>query len=250
MSEGVNLPDEEGIDEEMGSQLPPECAAVDGDLAGLALGALSGKERMAALAHIDTCARCSAEVEALSITADQLLHLAPEVEPPVGFEARAFVRMGLRPAPARWRAWVVWRPKLVATLAGAALVIAFGLGALAGYGSRGNGPSKNLSPASSPIQTVSLLSGSRPVGRVMVYSGNPTWLFMYMDDSHWQGALRCEVLIDRGPTLALGQFWLSEGKGAWAASVNEPSGRLSEARVVDARGDVLAVAYLSSQRTS
>ena len=79
----------------------------------------------------------------------------------------------------------------------------------------------------------------------MVYAGNPTWLFMNMDDSNWEGTLRCEVVIDQGPTVALGRFWLSDGKGAWAASVPEPAGRLSEARVVNAKGQVLAVANLS-----
>ena len=36
------------------------------------------------------------------------------------------------------------------------------------------------------------------MGRVMVYAGNPTWLFMYMDDASWQGTLRCEVVLDQG----------------------------------------------------
>ena len=51
--------------------------------------------------------------------------------------------------------------------------------------------------------------------------------------------------MDQGPTVTLGRFWLSDGKGAWAASVPEPAGRLSEARVVNAKGQVLAEADLS-----
>jgi hypothetical protein len=79
----------------------------------------------------------------------------------------------------------------------------------------------------------------------MVYAGNPTWLFMFMDDPSWQGTLRCEVVMDQGPTVMLGRFWLSDGKGAWAASVTQPAGRLAEARVVNAKGQVLAEADLS-----
>jgi hypothetical protein len=79
----------------------------------------------------------------------------------------------------------------------------------------------------------------------MVYAGNPTWVFMYMDDPAWSGELRCQVVEYQGPALTLGEFWLSGGRGAWAASVPAPAGRLREARVVDSRGHVLAVARLS-----
>ena len=81
--------------------LRPECAAVDDDLLELALGSLTGKQRVAALAHMESCARCSAEVDELSKAADQLLHLAPASEPPIGFEAGVFERLGLDPRPTR-----------------------------------------------------------------------------------------------------------------------------------------------------
>ena len=66
---------------------------------------------MAALSHLEDCARCSAEVDELSPAADQLLHLAPSAEPPVGFEAGVFERLGLQDKstavaaiPFSWRA--------------------------------------------------------------------------------------------------------------------------------------------------
>ncbi|MGA3218514.1 MAG: hypothetical protein ABSE77_05465 [Acidimicrobiales bacterium] len=226
-----------------GDGLAPECARVGPDLAELALGALTGKERVAALAHLEECARCSAEVDELAAAADQLLHLAPAAEPPVGFEARVFERLGLRPGPVGWRAWSIWRPKLALAVAAAAVVVAFGLGTLLGYGTRGDGTEHY--PDQGPIHVAALYAGGRPVGRVMVYAGNPTWLFMYMDDASWQGTLRCEVVLDQGPPVMLGRFWLSGGKGAWAASVAQPAGRLSQARVVGAAGNVLASANLT-----
>ena len=64
-----------------GGALAPECARIDPDLAELALGALTGKERVTALAHLEDCSRCSAEVDELAAAADQLLHLAPAAEP-------------------------------------------------------------------------------------------------------------------------------------------------------------------------
>ncbi len=241
----------DGADDEAGwgtagAALPPECALIEPDLAELALGALTGKERVAALAHLEECALCSAEVDELAAAADQLLHLAPAAEPPVGFEARVFERLGLRPGPAGWRSWSIWRPKLGLALAAAAVVVAFGLGALVGYGTSGGGGEHYPDQATgAPFHVAALYAGARPVGRVMVYAGNPTWLFMYMDDAAWQGTLRCEVVLDQGPPVVLGRFWLSGGKGAWAASLAQPAGRLSQARVIGPGGTVLASANLS-----
>ena len=45
-----------------------------------------GDERGAALAHLDRCAACRAEVEELAGAVDLLLSAAPEAEPPPGFE--------------------------------------------------------------------------------------------------------------------------------------------------------------------
>lgn len=230
---------------DMGDDLRPECAAVDDDLVALALGSLTGKQRVAAVAHMESCARCSAEVDELSKAADQLLHLAPASEPPLGFEAGVFERLGLNPRPPRLRWWLTARPRLVMAMAACALVVTFGLGAVVGHGTSSGGDKYAAPGPKAPIETAALYSGSHMVGRVLVYAGNPTWLFMYMDDPAWQGAIHCEVVVDQGATVNLGQFWLSEGKGAWAASVDQPAGRLSEARIVAADGKVLASATLS-----
>jgi hypothetical protein len=232
----------------MSENLPPACAAVSDDLAELALGTLTGRERMIALSHLESCARCSAEVEELSAAADQLLHLAPSAEPPVGFEAGVFERLGLQAKPRRWRPSFTWRPKVAVAIAACAVAVVFGLGALVGHvtsGGQENYKGPVAAGAHSGITAAALRSGAHNVGRVMVYAGNPTWLFMYMDDANWEGTLRCQVVIDQGPTVTLGRFWLSGGKGAWAASVPQPAGRLSEARVVNDKGKVLAVADLS-----
>jgi hypothetical protein len=229
----------------MGDDLSPECAAVDDDLVELALGTLSGKQRVAAVAHLENCARCSAEVNDLSRASDQLLHLAPASEPPLGFEAGVFEHLGLNQRPPGWRLWLAQKPKLSLAMAACALVVMFGLGALVGHGSGGGDKRYAASGQQPPIEAAAFYSHGRSVGKVLVYEGNPTWLFMYVDDPSWQGALRCEVMVDQGPTVDIGKFWLSEGKGAWAASVGQPAGRLSQARIVSASGQVLATADLS-----
>ena len=64
------------------------CEVFRDELAELALGTLSGRSRSEALDHVASCQTCAAELERLSIVADQLLQLAPEMEPPLGFELR------------------------------------------------------------------------------------------------------------------------------------------------------------------
>jgi hypothetical protein len=71
------------------------CAELADVATELALGVLTGRERAAALAHLDTCDACREEVRQLMATSDQLLALLPPVEPPAGFETRVLDRLGL-----------------------------------------------------------------------------------------------------------------------------------------------------------
>lgn len=234
----------------MNESLAPECAAVEPDLAELALGSLAGKPRAAALAHLDSCARCSAEVEDLSAAADELLLLAPRMEPSAGFEARVFEQLGLRHRPPRWRTWLTERPRLVLGVGALAVLAAFGTGTLvAGHPTTSGKPASpgagSSYDASAPIETANFVSDGRAVGQVMVYAGNPTWLFMYVDNHAWQGELNCQVVLANGPTVTIGHFWPTQGKGAWGASVSQPAGRLRVAQITNAAGQVLATANLT-----
>ncbi len=266
-------------DEQFGGNLPQACREADEVLVELALGQVGGEPRAQALAHVDGCARCTAELGSLAAVADELLALVPPAEPPAGFESRVLARVGAvgeaAPAPpppfsparrlpagarerggaggdgtasrVRARAGLVLRPgvgfRRLAAAAVVAAVVAAG-GFAAGTAVTGRAPGQARTQSGGPLRTAAFFSGGHQVGRVMVYAGNPTWLFMWVDDPAWQGALRCQVVEDAGPVLDLGQFWLSGGRGAWAQQVAEPAGRLREARIVGAGGTVLAVAQL------
>ena len=94
---------------------PLSCPDVEELAPELALGTLPGDQRSAVLAHLDGCTDCRRLLNKLSDTADSLLLMAPEVEPPPGFTRR--VMAGLKPAQRRrWR--------LVALAAAAALLLA------------------------------------------------------------------------------------------------------------------------------
>src|SRR5947207_11994848 len=77
----------------------PTCPEVRELAPELALGIVGGPERAEALQHASECGPCRALVGELAEAADALMLLAPESEPPSGFEER--VLAALR-AP-RWR---------------------------------------------------------------------------------------------------------------------------------------------------
>src|ERR1700728_5121269 len=99
------------------------------ELAELALGVLTGRDRARVLSHVESCPRCAEELEILSRTADSVVRAAPEMEPPLGFEVRLFERMGLTDvAPRRRRLRPSrWAPAVVG-VAAAALALGLGLG--------------------------------------------------------------------------------------------------------------------------
>ena len=112
------------------------CARYRDDLAELALGVLTGRDRARALSHVDECPRCAEELEQLSRIADTVLQVAPEVEPPIGFESRLFERMGVSDSARRPRRLRVvsslgsMRPRhwVPAAVAAAAALAALGFG--------------------------------------------------------------------------------------------------------------------------
>jgi hypothetical protein len=71
------------------------CDAFAEVAAELALGVLTGRERAAALAHLNGCESCREQVRELTMVQDELLGLLPSQEPPAGFESRVLERIGL-----------------------------------------------------------------------------------------------------------------------------------------------------------
>jgi hypothetical protein len=77
------------------------CAHVHDVAAELALGALTGRERAGAIAHLERCRVCREDVRQLMATGGQLLELLPPAAPPAGFETRVLQRLGMPASPER-----------------------------------------------------------------------------------------------------------------------------------------------------
>jgi Putative zinc-finger len=247
--------------------------------AELALGVLTGRERAAAIAHLDQCDACRENVRQLTMTSEGLLELLPTAEPPAGFETRVLERIGLAtpapapaPAPARRPGWFGrlfhagqrpgWfgrlfhagqrpggasgQPRLARqvgwsrrVLAAAAVVVAVIAGGLATWG-LGIGAS---SPASTSLASATLLSTShQTVGKVFLYQGSPRWLYMSVDMPSGDGTVLCQVVSRDGQVTTVGSFRLADGHGYWGSPATGAPGQLTSARLVTINGTVLASA--------
>jgi hypothetical protein len=225
-----------------------QCEKYSGELAELALGVLTGRERARALSHVESCQRCAEELEQLSRVADAVVQVAPEVEPPMGFEVRLFEKMGLSDELAQHRQrrhrFRQTRWGIAALGVAAAAAVALGLG---------------LSLPSSTPPTVSaqgqhahsasaarLIENGTPVGRVATFiSAGKPWMSMMLADSSARGWVNCVVVTDDGMSHQVGTFDARKGYGAWIAPLHVDPKDIRTAEVVSPTGAVIAAAMLS-----
>lgn len=228
------------------------CARYKDDLAELALGVLTGRDRARALAHADECPRCAEELEQLSRVADIVLQIAPEVEPPIGFESRLFERMGVSESASRPRRLRVisslssMRPRhwVPAAVAAAAALAALGFGlntATAPPATQAKPPVHN----SRTVVAGDFVENGQTVGHVVAAGGSRPWMSMMLEDSTAQGLVQCVIVTRDGVTHDVGTFVARQGYGAWVAPLQFDPKDVWKAEVVTPDGAVIATATLT-----
>jgi anti-sigma factor RsiW len=219
---------------------PRRCELMQNELAELALGTLYGRSRSEVLDHVESCSRCAATLERLAVVADSLLQLAPEIEPPLGFELRLAERFrasGTVPRPRQFR-----RAGALCAAAVVMVVLGFGLGTLAtprGVNNQGQSTTVNLTSAH-------LTSHGHVFGEVTISASSPAWMFMTVNEGAWSGRVICQVTLAGGHVASIGAFTLSGGYGAWGAPLTSPVSTVRSARLIASNGTVLATAQLSA----
>ena len=212
------------------------CQDYAADLSELALGVLTGRERVRALSHVDSCPRCAEELEQLSRAADAVVHVAPEVEPPLGFEVRLFERMGVADVPhRRWRRVPRWVP--AAAIAALAVGLSLAL-------SSPTPPAQNAAGPARQVSVATLLENGVSVGHVVTHEGAQPWMSMMLADSSARGTVDCVVVTKDGVKHWVGSFTAKNGYGAWLAPLHVDPQNLRTAQVVSPSGTVIATATL------
>jgi anti-sigma factor RsiW len=210
------------------------CDMFDDGLDELALGLLDGPDEEALLAHASSCPRCQGRLDEMAALADRLLLVAPEVEPPAGFEAGALARMGGTTAvPARHVWW--WVVSAVA-----AVLLALVVGVVVGRAGDGQGDSVARSgtivaTSGASVGTVELRSSPSP--HVLVHVAQPR---------PGAGVRTCELELADGRRVAVGTWNYDEiESGIWAVGIDKPLLDAVAMRVIDEDGSVLATAALT-----
>jgi len=214
------------------------CADVRELTPELALDVLGGVERAAVLDHISRCAPCRSFLAELSQAAEALPRLAPEAEPPPGFEQRvlASVRGGGRRRFPRWAA-------VVAATAAAASIVSVVVVRIV---DRGRDEPAVPNAAVSFVRSVPMVGvDGRDVGWAFVSNGRPAAVGVSV--AYWvpSGVYTIEYREDEGRSpQRLGRLQVQDGRGTWAGTADlsdPPDGSLA---LVDADGTVVCEARL------
>ncbi|HYI45571.1 MAG TPA: zf-HC2 domain-containing protein [Actinomycetota bacterium] len=211
----------------------PSCKEVRDLAPELALNIASGEDRARALDHIATCPECRRFVDELATAADEVLILAPEREPTVGFEKRVLSAIDERkPVRRRW------------AFAAAATLVAAALGAGAVFWSTADerelAGSVRSALAEADGKYFSVLpmhdSSGAKVANVFAYEGHPSWVFVVWEEPLDRDTMTIQAHLVDGDKLALGTFDSDGTKRTWGSPLPGSLHDLSAISVLASHG--------------
>ncbi|MCA1691506.1 MAG: hypothetical protein LC733_04620 [Actinobacteria bacterium] len=210
-----------------------DCRDVEVLAAELALGVVSAGERASALAHLGHCRGCQRLVDELATVADDLLLLAPEAEPTIGFESRVLAATG---APMERRPdRKPGRSRLRTAVAAAALVVVGGAGLIAGLTAAPQPEVRN------EVRTALDVSASgRATCRAFAFGDPQAWIFVSLEaPREWTADYEVEVVTaGGGPPAPVGHLRLQGGQATLGVTVDAPARSLRAIRVLDTSGEL------------
>ena len=217
-----------------------DCHEIRGLTAEVALGVADGEDRARVLDHVVDCSECRHELEDLTALADDLVVLAPEHEPPLGFELRT-VR-GLQPKRRRRRRWRVPAVAFAAAALAATTATASVLFLVRDDRRLAGEYRATLSEANgTAFRAVPLRNtAGGKAGTAFVYEGAPSWMLVTVDSS--SPASQAELVTRDGRTVSLPAFTLSSR--SWGGVLPLDARQVAAIHLLDATGRSVLVAYL------
>lgn len=220
-----------------------DCARMRAMAAEVALGIADGADRAWALDHLAACPGCRARVERLATLADELVMLAPSVEPSPGFEDRVAGAIEPPRRSPRRRFALPAIAAIAATCAAAAVWFALGDEREIADEYRAtlavaNGEHFDAKP-------VTLADGKR-VGYVYGYQGRTSWVLAVMYDCPYDGTYELEGVTADGRRVSISSIEITDGRGSIGRAMPVDYDELTEIEVVDDAGHEVAASDLTS----
>lgn len=211
------------------------CAEVRDLAPELAVNIVGGPERAEALDHMSECGACRAYVAELAEAADALTLLAPEAEPPPGFERRVIAAIGA----GRRRSWRRLATVAASVAAATAIVSIVGVRLVEGTDSR-----PVVAPAeSTSVENLAMTTDDGiDVGEVHISDGHPSVVVVTVDYLISDGTYAVEVSSPKRADAEIGRIAVEDGRGSWGGTTRlPPEGKIS---LVGGDGDARCSATL------
>ena len=201
----------------------PDCAKIREALPEVALGIADGEQRALALEHIAGCPDCRRRLEEFSSLADELITLAPQREPPPGFENRVLDRLDIRqrrrrPARRRLRR-LAFAAAVPAVAAATALAMSISYSSDLRLATQYRAALMGAHGTFFQSAHLNTPAGQK-AGIVFAYQGSPSWMFYTLDRRHASAVYQEQIVTRSGRTLSLPEFRLVNG--SWGISTPVP----------------------------
>ena len=223
----------------------PDCAKIRDTLPEIALGIADGEQRALALEHIGACPDCRRALEELSSLADELTALAPQHEPPPGFENRVLDRLDIRQPtrrPARRRLRRLAFAGAVPAVA-AATALAMSISYSSDLRLANQYRAALMGAHGTFFQSAHLNTPARQkAGIVFAYQGSPSWMFYTLDGRDGNGPYHEQIVTRSGRTLSLPPFKVVNG--SWGIATPVPVRDIALVRLIPQPGGATLTATL------
>ena len=201
---------------------PADCAEARELFPELAADVAAGDERARALAHLSGCAECRRELARTAEVVDDLLLLAPEREPPPGFEQSVMARIS-PPASRlrrlrRLRAPLLWAASVVVVAGIAAGAVWLGTAddrRLASDYRHTLAVAHGRGLSAAPL----LAAGGGETGTVFAYEGKPAWVYVTFRSTPAPGRYEVRLVTTDGRRLTLRPFTATPDSIAWGSTI-------------------------------
>lgn len=221
----------------------------------LALGLLAGGDRADAVGHLSACGTCRRHLDGLVKVADELLLLAPEVEPEIGFESRVIARLasaaaaGTEAVPSPEKVRPLRRRSFRPLMAAAAVVVVLAVAVTAWAGGLRVGRTQGRTSALSQVKVTSQLAArtavvwadhGRSTCQLVAFppSGSePARLVIHLEEpGEPPDAYQVFAVPVHGPQILLGTIRVSDSEGTLDAAIPPSAGKVNAVRVTGGTG--------------